>query len=253
MSNNKVLDTALSIIDKNIWLDHKEIVRRIYAETGYCDHDFNKFFAIISSGSLTLRDYIRKRRLYFAVCDMMNCPEKSLTDIALNYGYSEQSAFTRAIKGEYKKAPAELRKSNQVIPDNRKAIELYLFKKSRLDSVIEKITSNEAFICHDNGYFDAFIQATEEYGFDVSTCCIISELSEKLDIPFAALIDRCFDMMIDYHSDPNYVPSRIDYAMDLGIASDTELDSMCEYYKCEYYELTEWNVREYRKKHEQES
>ena len=60
-------------------------------------------------------------------------------------------------------------------------------------------------------------------------------------------------MMIDYHSDPNYVPSRIDYAMDLGIASDTELDSMCEYYKCEYYELTEWNVREYCKKHEQES
>ena len=42
MSKNKDLDTALSIIDKNIWLDHKEIVRRIYAETGYCDHDFNK-------------------------------------------------------------------------------------------------------------------------------------------------------------------------------------------------------------------
>ena len=82
-------------------LDHDEIVKKIYIETKYTDQDFNKFFAIISSGSLTLRDYIRKRRLYFAVCDMMNCPEKSLTDIALDYGYSEQSAFTRAVKCEH--------------------------------------------------------------------------------------------------------------------------------------------------------
>ncbi len=34
MIYNKVLDTALSIIDKNICLDHKKIVRKIYAETG---------------------------------------------------------------------------------------------------------------------------------------------------------------------------------------------------------------------------
>ena len=34
MSNNKVLDTALSIIDKNIHLGYKELAKKIYAETG---------------------------------------------------------------------------------------------------------------------------------------------------------------------------------------------------------------------------
>ena len=51
MSNNKVLDTALSIIDKNIHLGYKELAKKIYAETGYCDHDFNRFFAGATSGA----------------------------------------------------------------------------------------------------------------------------------------------------------------------------------------------------------
>ena len=127
-------------------------------------------------------------------------------------------------------------------------MESYLSKKSRLDSVLEKIQSDGKAIWQEDGYFDAFIQATEEYGFDVSTCCIISELSEKLDIPFAALIDRCFDMMIDYHSDPNYIPAKIDRAIDLGIEDSEELDSICNYYQCEYYELTKEDVTEYRKR-----
>ena len=55
MSNNNVLGTALSIIDKHILLNHKEIARKIYAETNYCDQDYNKFIAVITSGDLTLR------------------------------------------------------------------------------------------------------------------------------------------------------------------------------------------------------
>ena len=111
MSKNKVLDTALSLIDKHIRLDHKEIARIIYAETTYCDQDFNKFFSVISSGSLTLRDYIRERRLYLAVCDAIENPQKALADIALEYNYSDQSAFSRAVKKAYGKTPAKLRKT----------------------------------------------------------------------------------------------------------------------------------------------
>ena len=83
MSKNKVLDAALSIIDKHIRLDHKEIARIIYGETGYCDQDYNKLLSVISAGSLTLRDYIRKRRLYLAICDVIGNPQKHLADIAL--------------------------------------------------------------------------------------------------------------------------------------------------------------------------
>lgn len=73
---SKVLDTALTIIDRDIRLKHSEIVRKVYAETGYCDQDYNKYLAVISSGSFTLRDYIRKRKLFFAVGDLISNPEK---------------------------------------------------------------------------------------------------------------------------------------------------------------------------------
>lgn len=253
MNNSLILDKVLSVIDENILLDHDEIVKKIYIETKYTDQDFNKFLAVITVGKLTLGKYIRERRLYFAVQEMMNHPEKALVDIALDYGYSEQSAFTRAVKCAYGKTPAELRKSNEMIPDNRQDIEAYLSKKSKLDSIIEKITSDECCIWQDDGYFDAFIHATEEYGFDVSTCCIVSELSEKLDIPFASLLNVCFDMMIDYHSDSDYISPDINYAIDIGITNDKELNSICEYYQCKCCELTQLHVIEYRNRHKQES
>lgn len=98
MSKNKVLGMALSIIDKHIHLDHKEIGKKIYVETGYCDQDYNRFIAVVTSGSLTLRDYIRKRRLFFAANDLINFPDKAIADVALDYGYSDQTSFTRAIK-----------------------------------------------------------------------------------------------------------------------------------------------------------
>lgn len=253
MNNSIILDKVLSVIDEIILLDHdvdhNDIVKKIYIETKYNDQDFNKFLAVITVGKLTLGKYIRERRLYFAVCDMMNNPKKALVDIALDYGYSEQSAFTRAVSRTYGKPPAELKKSKEEIPDNREELENCLSDKSRLESVLESIMSDDKTVWQENSYFDAFIEATEKMGFDLSTCCIISELSEKLDIPFAGLLNMCFDMMIDYHSDPNYIPAKTERAIDLGIGDSEELDSICRYYQCEYYELTKEDVTEYRKDH----
>lgn len=255
MNNNIILDKVLSVIDESILLDHDldhdEIVKKIYIETKYTDQDFNKFLAVITVGKLTLGKYIRERRLYFAVQEMMNHPEKALVDIALDYGYSEQSAFTRAVSRTYRKPPAELKKSKQIIPDNRKDLENCLSDKSRLGSVLESIMSDGKTIWQEDSYFESFIEATEEMGFELSTCCIISELSEKLDIPFAGLLNMFFDMMIDYHSDPNYIPAKIECAIDLGIEDSEELDSICRYYQCEYYEVTKEDVIEYRKDHNQ--
>lgn len=173
MNNNIILDKVLSVIDESILLDHDldhdEIVKKIYIETKYTDQDFNKFLAVITVGKLTLGKYIRERRLYFAVQEMMNHPEKALVDIALDYGYSEQSAFTRAVSRTYRKPPAELKKSKQIIPDNRKDLENCLSDKSRLGSVLESIMSDGKTIWQEDSYFESFIEATEEMGFDLST------------------------------------------------------------------------------------
>ncbi|MCR4646618.1 MAG: helix-turn-helix domain-containing protein [Oscillospiraceae bacterium] len=142
MSNNRVIDTALSIIDKNIHLDYKKIAKKIYAETGYVDQDFNKFFAVVTSGAFTLQSYIRKRRLYFAACDLVNGSEKTIVDLSLECGYSDQTSFTRAIKKESGTTPAEIRKGKENIPDVRKVLESHLTNKTRIDAVIEKYESN---------------------------------------------------------------------------------------------------------------
>ena len=156
---------------------------------------------MISDGSITLKDYIRKRRLFFAASDLISNSSKSLAEIAQDYGYSDQSTFSRAIKSEYGQTPAELRRSKPNIPDNRKIVEGYLYKNTRLDAVLNKMISDSYMSNEDWNYFDDFIHATDEYGFDVSTCCIISELSERLNIPFSYLINKCVDIMIDYQDE----------------------------------------------------
>ena len=237
MSKNKALDMALSIIDKHIHLDHREIGKKIYVETGYCDQDYNRFIAVATSGSLTLRDYIRKRRLFFASNDLINNPDKAITDVALEYGYSDQTAFTRAIKKEYGQTPAEMRKSKKSIPDVRKMLESHLSNKSRLDSILNKLES-DSLSNTDWNYFEDFIHATNELGFDTSTCCLISELSERLSIPFAHLIEQCFEMAIQFDQNEDDEISEItDTMMELGIESQEELDQLCQHYNCKWYDL----------------
>ena len=243
---SKVLDTALTIIDRDIRLKHSEIVRKVYAETGYCDQDYNKYLAVISSGSFTLRDYIRKRKLFFAVGDLISNPEKPLAEIALEYGYSDQSAFTRAVTKEYGKTPSELRREKPQIPDNREVLDSFLASSSRLDAIFDKMDSQNYMSTSDWHYFEDFIYATDELGFDTSTCCLISELSEKLSIPFGYLLQKCFEMAIMCEQEDRNAPDEIDiFMMEPGIESGDELDALCLHYDCKWYELTFVQVKMY--------
>ena len=247
MSKNRILDAALSIIDENIHLSHREIAEEIYAKSHYCDQDFNKFLAIFTSGTLTLRAYIRQRKLYFAVCDLLKHPEKPVADIAQENGYSDQSAFTRAVKNRYGEAPAELRKAKREIPDNRKELESKLASdNSRLDSIMERLGTPHLSDT-DWHYFEDFIHATNELGFDISTCCLISELSEKLSIPFAYLIEKCFEMTVEYNQIGQDLPNELeDFMMELGIVNEEELEHLCLHYNCKWFELTFIKVMLYR-------
>lgn len=245
MSNNNVLGATLSIIDKHIRLDHKEIARKIYAETNYCDQDYNKFIAVSTSGDLTLREYIRKRRLFFAASELVNSMDRAIADISLEFGYSEQTAFARAIKREFGKTPAEIRKNKEILPDVRKRLEHQLANKSRLNTIIERFESDNLSKT-DWHYFEEFIHATDELGFDTSTCCLISELSEKLSIPFGYLLRKCFEMAIESDQEIRNAPDEVvEFMMDLGIEDGDELDELCRHYDCKWYDLTFAMVKMY--------
>lgn len=85
-----------------------------------------------------------------------------------------------------------------------------------------------------------------ELGFDTATCCLISELSEKLSIPFAHLIEQCFEMAIQYAENKDEEISEIiDVMSELQIESQDELDDLCQHYDCKWYDLTFAMVKMY--------
>lgn len=248
MDNKNVFDTVMDYIDENICQGTEEMNRGIYGVSHYSDADFNKFISVLTSGEMTLQTYIRKRKLYFATLELVSENTKSITDIAMKY-YENPTSFNRALKAEYGKTPSQIRKEKFSAPNNRIYFsEFCETNKSRLDEVLNELThTGDIHYMSDYRYFEDFIHATEEYGFSTSTCCAISTVAENLGIPFGHLLNECFEMMIDIHSDPDYIDPEIEAAIDCGIKSEEEMRAICKYYGCRYYQINRIMVEEYRK------
>ncbi len=74
---------------------------------GYSEYHLSHRFSKISG--MQLRDYLRGRRLAFALRDVRDT-EDGLLDIALRYGFSSHEAFTRAFKAAYGLTPSAYRR-----------------------------------------------------------------------------------------------------------------------------------------------
>ena len=73
---------------------------------GYSKYYTSKKFSEVSG--MTLKDYIRYRKLAFALKDLRDTGE-GIMSIALKYGFSSNEAFTRAFKDAYGITPSEYR------------------------------------------------------------------------------------------------------------------------------------------------
>lgn len=250
MKKTNIFDDVMDYIDDNIKLRSPELRKGIYANFGYSDMDFNKFLSIASAGKITLNTYIIRRKLFFASKELVDLQDKPIIEIAMDF-YSEQSSLNREMKKQYHITPNEVRKNHKYLPDEKLSYNDFSNSSSdfggRLMAAIESVTEIDCCICGEFDYFETFIRATDEYGFDTATCCAISEVSERIGVPFGYLLDSCFELMIDYQSSPNYIEPRIEKAIECGIGSDKELDEICNYYNCEYYQLNSFMVDEYRK------
>ena len=78
------------------------------------------------------------------------------------------------------------------------------------------------------------------------TCLAISEVSEKIGVPFGILLNQCFITMIQYQSDKNYIDPKTEKAIECGITPE-ELDELCEKLGCEYYNVTPIMVEMHKK------
>ena len=81
----------------------------IASKANWSEWHFRRIFH--STIGLSLKSYIRKRRLHDAASKISSCSQE-LLDIAIEFGFESQETFTRAFKKEFSITPGEFRKSN---------------------------------------------------------------------------------------------------------------------------------------------
>ena len=107
MSVQKMLDCVEENLTGPLTLDM--LAARLNYSPYYCTRQFHKYAGI------SLRDYIRLRKVSSAVIDLRDTGER-IIDIAVKYGFSSQEAFTRSFKRAYGMAPNEYRKMPKPLP-----------------------------------------------------------------------------------------------------------------------------------------
>ncbi|MBQ9785521.1 MAG: helix-turn-helix transcriptional regulator [Clostridia bacterium] len=247
MKQNK-FDLVMDYVDANIEEDVETIKKGIYRLIGYNSNTFGNCFSVLTGK--TLFHYINERKMYFAAQALQKDLDRSIADIGLEYGYSEQSSFSRAFKLYCKATPNDVKKGIANFPDRKyRLANLCENNKSddaRLDRIIRELKETGDLSMSNWNYLEKLEEASRESVFDIDTCGAISDLAEKLEIPFWRLLHQCENIVLDIQSDPDYLPPRIEKAIDCGISSDMELKEICDYYNCKYYDLDEFMVEAYR-------
>ncbi|GKX31478.1 AraC family transcriptional regulator [Vallitalea longa] len=160
---------------------------------GYSEFYTTRKFKEISG--MQFRDYLRNRKLAFALKEVRDS-EKSLLDIAFDYGYSSHEAFTRAFKGTYGVTPSEYRKKprpvvlrTKINPFDRYFLGLgeIGMMKSTEDVKIYFVTIPAHKFLHiknyeSNGYWDFWQKQSLIPGQDCETICgLLDSIKGKLD------------------------------------------------------------------------
>lgn len=160
---------------------------------GYSEFYTTRKFKEISG--IPFRDYLRVRKLAFALKEVRDS-EKSILDIALDYGFSSHEAFTRAFKRTYGVTPSEYRKRPKPVVLRTKItpFDRYFFglgeigmKKSEDDIKIYFVTIPAHKYLHiknyeSNGYWDFWQKQNLIPGQDYETICgLLDSIKGKLD------------------------------------------------------------------------
>lgn len=80
--------------------------------SGFSKFHFHRIFGIHLD--VTLMEYVRRRRLGYAMVDVIN--GRRILDIALDYGYSSERSFSRAFQQEFGQVPSSCRNVRYALP-----------------------------------------------------------------------------------------------------------------------------------------
>ena len=155
-------------------------------------HATHKFREI---AGMSLRTYLHQRRLAFALKEVRDT-DRPLLDIALDYGFSGQEAFTRAFKALYGVTPGVYRRRPRpvVLRTRIHPFDRYIFGLGEIGMVKSEQGVKTYFVTipthkylhlrnyESNGYWDFWEKQKNVPGGDCATVCgLLDSIPGKLD------------------------------------------------------------------------
>ena len=241
-------DIVMAHIEENVTKPTEEIKREIPKLIGRHARSFNEYFGMLTG--YTLDYYIKQRRLHYAAKELVFNSKKTICDIALEYQFSDQAAFSRAIKAKYKFTPGEIRKDSIWWPEEPFSFQRFAGKaaNTRAQKILQRLDVGH--MATDEMEFWYEIDEVNKSGFfDDDTCVQIMDLAETLDISFAQLYDLCVCEVVRAQDEPRGLTPEDLRSIYLGIDSDEEEAAICEYFGREMGTLDAHLVEVYRERH----
>ena len=189
--------------------------RALSDRLGYSEFYTTRKFREISG--MPLRDYLRGRRLAFALKEVRDS-EKSLLEIALDYGFSSHEAFTRAFKDAYGVTPSAYRKDPKpvVLRTKLNPFDRYFLGLGEIGMVSSTDNVNIYFITipahkflylenwESNGYWDFWQKQNLIPGQDYETVCgLLDSIKGKLDDTGGSEVNCGSGQIMAYRNDPD--------------------------------------------------
>lgn len=173
--------------------DDNLTLRAIAKENGYSEFHMTRKFKELSG--ICFRDYLRKRRLAFALIDVRDT-NKSILEIAVDYGFSSHEAFCRSFKATYGIPPSTYRAKPKPVVLRTRLItfdryllglgEIGMVKSSKDIKVYFVSIPAHKFLHIKNyesdSYFDFWEKQDVIPGMDCDTICgLLDSIKGKLD------------------------------------------------------------------------
>lgn len=191
------IQKVIEVIDSCIvnGSDEKLTLKALSGQLGYSEFYTSRKFNEISG--MTLKDYLRYRKLAFALRELRDS-SYSILDIAVRYGFSSNEAFSRAFKEAYGVSPSEYRANPRplVLRTIIKPFDCYLMEgatdnmkkepgKGEIKVYFAEIPAHKFLHIRNYesvGYWDFWKKQGEIPGQDCETICgLLDSIQGKLD------------------------------------------------------------------------